>query len=150
MEFRIFAYCNWSSYILLLPIRDLLFWIVKGPYKYHVQCRYCIYLKMKPYPWLLPLYGKKQYHYKVSNHQFIGIYLLMTSISIFESHFFVIFHKRSFACVTDSDKLNLDKLGYGGLVLGSSQFMLLVQLPQKWRSIQKWSKVTQKMIILLH
>jgi len=34
--------------------------------------------------------------------------------------------------------------GYGGLVLGLSRFSLLFQLPQKQRSIQKWSKLTLK------
>ena len=33
--------------------------------------------------------------------------------------------------ITDLDKVNLDKLGKGGLVLGSSQFVLLSQLPKK-------------------
>ena len=33
--------------------------------------------------------------------------------------------------ITDEDKLNLVKFGIGGLVLGSSQFLLLPQLPQK-------------------
>ena len=32
-------------------------------------------------------------------------------------------------CVRDLDKLNLVKFGYGGLGLGSSQFLLLPQLP---------------------
>ena len=41
------------------------------------------------------------------------------------------------------DKLNLVKLGYGGLVIGSSQFSLLPQLPRKIQLAQKWSKVTQ-------
>ena len=47
-------------------------------------------------------------------------------------------------CVTDLDELNLVKFGYGGLVLGTIQFSQLPQLPQKWCSIQKWSKVTRK------
>ena len=34
-------------------------------------------------------------------------------------------------CFMDLDKLNLVKLGYGGSVLGSSQFLLLPQLPQE-------------------
>ena len=34
-------------------------------------------------------------------------------------------------CVMDLEKLNLVKLGYGGLGLGSSQFLLLPQMPQK-------------------
>jgi len=36
------------------------------------------------------------------------------------------------------------KLGYGGLVFGSSQFLIRPHLPQKWQSISKWSKVTRK------
>ena len=36
------------------------------------------------------------------------------------------------------------KFAYGGPVLGSSRFLLLSQLPQKWGSLQKWSKVFQK------
>ena len=31
--------------------------------------------------------------------------------------------------ITDLNRLNLVKLGYGGLILGSSQFLLLPQLP---------------------
>ena len=34
-------------------------------------------------------------------------------------------------CVTDLDKLNLLKLGYGGLVLGLRQFLRLPQLAPK-------------------
>ena len=41
-------------------------------------------------------------------------------------------------CVTDLDKFNLVKLGYGGLVLASSQFLLLAQFLQK--KGQKWHK----------
>ena len=33
--------------------------------------------------------------------------------------------------ITDLDKLKLVKIGNGGLVLSSSQFILLPQLPQK-------------------
>ena len=43
--------------------------------------------------------------------------------------------------ITDLDKLNLVKLDNGGLVLGSSQFLLLSQLPQK---MTLTSKVSQK------
>jgi len=32
------------------------------------------------------------------------------------------------------------KVDYGSLVLGSNQFLVLCQLPQKWHSLQKWSK----------
>jgi hypothetical protein len=38
------------------------------------------------------------------------------------------------------------KFGYGGLVLGSSQFSILPQLPQKWHWNQKWSKFTWKLL----
>ena len=34
-------------------------------------------------------------------------------------------------CATDLDKLNLVKLGYGSLVLGSSQLLILPQIPLK-------------------
>ena len=34
-------------------------------------------------------------------------------------------------CVSNLDKLNLVKLGNGGLVLGSIPFLLLPKLPQK-------------------
>ena len=43
--------------------------------------------------------------------------------------------------VTELDKFNLVKIGYGGLVLGISQFMILPQLPQK---MMLTTKVTQK------
>ena len=43
--------------------------------------------------------------------------------------------------VKDLDKLKLVKIAYGGLFLGSSQFLLLPQLPLK---IKLASKVTQK------
>jgi len=39
--------------------------------------------------------------------------------------------------LTDLDKLNLVKLGYGGSVLGSSQFLRLPQLPQKITLVSK-------------
>ena len=45
--------------------------------------------------------------------------------------------------------LNLVKLGYGGLVLGSSQFLLLPKLPQKMMIASKVVKSDSKIIILL-
>ena len=53
----------------------------------------------------------------------------------------------SIQCVTDLDKLNLVKLGYGGLILGWRQFLLLLQLPQKMRLT---SKVTKNTLALIH
>ena len=43
-------------------------------------------------------------------------------------------------CVMHLDKLNLVKLGYDCLVLGSSQFLLLPL--KKYCLLQKWSKVS--------
>ena len=39
--------------------------------------------------------------------------------------------KKTEECVRDLDKLNLVELGYDGSFLGSCQFLLLPQLPQK-------------------
>ena len=39
--------------------------------------------------------------------------------------------KHTVSMIADLDTLNLDKVGYGGFVLGSRQFLLLPQLPQK-------------------
>ena len=50
--------------------------------------------------------------------------------------------------ITDMDKLNLVKLGNGGLVSGSSQFLLLPQLPQKMILPSKKGKGGSKIIIL--
>ena len=48
----------------------------------------------------------------------------------------------STVCIRDLDKLKLVKLGYGGLVLGSSQFLILPHLPQKIMPASKVVKVT--------
>ena len=49
----------------------------------------------------------------------------------------------------DLDKLNLVTFGYGGLVLGSCQFLLLPQLPQKMILNSKVVKKDSKIIISL-
>ena len=41
-------------------------------------------------------------------------------------------------------RFGLPKMEYVGLVLGSSKFLLLTKLPQKWSLLQKWSKSTRK------
>ena len=51
--------------------------------------------------------------------------------------------------ITDLDKLNLVILVYGGLILGSSRFFLLPQLPQKIQLATKVVKSDSKIIILL-
>jgi len=43
----------------------------------------------------------------------------------------------------------LDKLGYVALVLGSTQFSLLSQLPQRIMLASKVVKIDSKMIVLL-
>ena len=48
---------------------------------------------------------------------------------------------------TDLDKPNLFELAYGGLVLGSSQFLLLPQLPHKMMLVSKVVKSNSKIII---
>jgi len=40
--------------------------------------------------------------------------------------------------------VSLAKLGCGEFNLGSSKFLILPQLPQKWRSLGKWSKMNRK------
>ncbi len=45
--------------------------------------------------------------------------------------------------IMDLDKLNLNNLVYGALVLVLAQFLLLPQLPQMILIIKKWSKVTR-------
>ena len=50
----------------------------------------------------------------------------------------------------DLDKLNLVKLAYGGKVLGSSQFLLLPQLPQKATLRSKLVKNDSKLIISIY
>ena len=45
------------------------------------------------------------------------------------------------------DILNLDKLAYGGLILGSSQFSILPKLPQKMVLDSKVVKIDSKIII---
>ena len=52
-------------------------------------------------------------------------------------------------CVKDLDKLILVKFVDVGLVLGSSKFLLLPQLPKKRCLLQKWSKRDSKIIISL-
>ena len=49
----------------------------------------------------------------------------------------------------DLDKLNLIKLGYSCLVLGSSQFLIMPQLPQKMMHASKVVKNDLKIIISL-
>ena len=44
----------------------------------------------------------------------------------------------------DLDKLNLIKLGYSCLVLGSSQFLIMPQLPQKMMLATKVVKINSK------
>ena len=53
-------------------------------------------------------------------------------------------------CVMDLDKLNLVYLGYGGSVLGLSQFLILPQLPQKMTLTIKVVKSDSKIVSLLH
>ena len=43
----------------------------------------------------------------------------------------LIIHESVDECVTDLDKLNLVKFGFGGFILGFSLFSLLPKLPQK-------------------
>ena len=50
----------------------------------------------------------------------------------------------------DLDKLNLVKICNGGKVLGSSQFLILPQLPQKTMLASKEVKNNSKIVILLH
>ena len=50
--------------------------------------------------------------------------------------------------ITDLYKLNLVKLGYGGLALGLSQYSILPQLPQKMTLASKVVKSDSKIIIL--
>ena len=52
--------------------------------------------------------------------------------------------------VRDLDKLNFVKLGFGGMVLGSSQFLLLPQLPQLMMLDSKVVESNSKIIISLH
>ena len=52
-------------------------------------------------------------------------------------------------CVRNLDKVNLVKLGYGGLGLGSSQFFLMLKLPQKIAFLSKLVKSDWKLIISL-
>ena len=52
-------------------------------------------------------------------------------------------------CFRDLDKLNSVKFGYGGLDLGSSQYLLLSQLPQKMILPSKVVKSDSKIIISL-
>ena len=52
--------------------------------------------------------------------------------------------------IKNLDKLNLLKLANGGLVLGSSQFLLLPQLPLKMILASKVVKSDSKIIILVH
>ena len=40
-------------------------------------------------------------------------------------------------CFGDLDKLNLDKPGYGGLVLGSSQLFIIAQVVTKYDALYK-------------
>ena len=51
--------------------------------------------------------------------------------------------------IMDLDKLNLVKFCYGGLILGSSLFSLLPQLPQKMTIAFKVDKIDLKIIFLL-
>ena len=51
-------------------------------------------------------------------------------------------------CITDFDKLNLVTLGHDGLVLSTSQFLLL--LSQKTKLASKVVKSYYKIIILVH
>ena len=51
--------------------------------------------------------------------------------------------------IKDLNKLNLVNLAYGGLVLGSSQFTLLSEMPQKMMPTSKVVKNDSKVIILL-
>ena len=53
-------------------------------------------------------------------------------------------------CVMDLDKLNLDKLGYGGSVLVLSQFLQLPQVPQEMMLASKVVKSDSKIIVLRH
>ena len=50
----------------------------------------------------------------------------------------------------DLDKLNLDKLGYGGSVLVLSQFLQLPQVPQEMMLASKVVKSDSKIIVLRH
>ena len=52
--------------------------------------------------------------------------------------------KRIIRHIRGLNKINLVKLGYGGLVLGTRQLLQLPQRPQKLCYLQKWSKVTCK------
>ena len=52
-------------------------------------------------------------------------------------------------CVADLDKLNLVKIHNGGLNLGSSQFSLLTQLPQKMTLASEVVKRDSKIMISL-
>ena len=52
-------------------------------------------------------------------------------------------------CITDLDKLNLVKICNGGLGLGSKQFPLLPQLPQKLTLASNFVKSESKTIISL-
>ena len=58
---------------------------------------------------------------------------------------FIYQKKPATVCARDLDKPNLVKLSS---VLGSNQFLQLPQLPQKMISLQKWPKVTQKIILI--
>ena len=58
-------------------------------------------------------------------------------------------YDKTTVCITDLNKLNLVKLVYGGSVLGSSQFSLLSQLPQKHDSHFKSESIENKHLILL-
>ena len=51
--------------------------------------------------------------------------------------------------IMDLDELNLVKFCYGGLILGSSLFSLLPQLPQKMTIAFKVDKIDLKIIFLL-
>jgi len=46
---------------------------------------------------------------------------------------------------TDIQNVKLLKFAYNNLVLDSSQILQLPKLPQKWYSLQKWSKENQKL-----
>ena len=58
-------------------------------------------------------------------------------------------YDKTTVCITELNKLNLVKRVYGGSVVGSSQFSLLPQLPQKHDAHFKSDSIENKHLILL-